>query len=85
MSKAKEAYIVFRNGKWIQLESAIEENVEVTEKMKWEFVSAYGTAKAKGFSEEKARILAEMYVFKKKFSDLEYSSELEAEYRKLFF
>ena len=85
MSTAKEAYIVFRNGKWIQLESAIEDNLEVTEKMKWEYANAYGTAKAKGFSEEKAKILAEMYVFKKKFSDLEYSSELESEYKKLFF
>lgn len=79
---AKETYMVFRNGKWTTCESNLS---DLTRPQKWEYTSAYGTAKAKGYSEEKANVLAEMYVFKQKFSDLVYSSELEAEYRKLFF
>ena len=82
MGIAKEAYLVFRNGKWMNCEADIS---ELTARQKWEYTSAYGTAIAKGFTEERARVLAEMYVFKQKFSNLGYSSELEAEYRKLFF
>ncbi len=85
MSATKEAYIVYRNGKWIEYESKLEVSAELTSQMKWEAAAAYGTAKAKGFSEEKANILAEMYVFKKKFVDLLYSAEWEAEYKKLFY
>ncbi len=84
MSATKEAYIVFRNGKWIEYDSKMEHSSELTQEMKWEAATAYGTAIAKGYSAEKANILAEMYVFKKKFVDLLYSAEWEAEYKKLF-
>lgn len=84
-TEKEQVYSVFRKGKWIRYRPNVVEDPFLTEEMKWTLTSAYATAISQGFSEEKATILAEMHMFKKKFSDLLYSAELEAEYRKLFF
>ena len=85
IKRAKEEFLVFRNGKWVEYKKEDEEYSNWTTTQKWEYVGAYGTAISKGYNEEKSKILAEMYIFKQKFSNLLYSSDLEIEYKKLFF
>lgn len=74
---------VFRKGSWIQVPLPVVVDPLWSNSNLFQMASVYATARSKGVSPSESAVLAECFVHKQVYTDLQYSTQLEKKLRSL--